>query len=131
MKITRRRYSNWGILDDLLGEGFENIFNNGAWVVTSQLGSPISHKVSQEGLEVTFQVPGYDSSELELTADGGALYVRDVVHDSDAKHCLSLSFGLPEGVDYDSITSKCEKGILTVNAKFERLKSDKQTIKID
>ena len=125
---TRRR----SLLDDLLGENWQDVFANTGYtrIITSQLGSPISHEVSAVGLEVTFQVPGYDSSELELTVEGGALYVTDVVHDSDAKHCLSLSFGLPEAVDYDTITSKCEKGILTVNAKFERLKSDKQTIKI-
>jgi HSP20 family molecular chaperone IbpA len=90
----------------------------------------VSYKTTEDGLVISFLVPGYSKNDLNLSLQENVLIVESN-KEKQSQEKLSMSFVLSENIDADSITSKCENGILTVVAKFVKPESKRRIIKIE
>lgn len=118
--------SSFDILEDLLGvpKYLESSYCN-------SLGSPISYEKTAEGVKIEVTVPGYGKDDLELKFDKNMLRLKSkaVEKEGSSKSTINYKILLPKNINENTIKSKCEKGLLTVNAEFNR-PQEGRTIKI-
>ena len=91
-------------------------------------GFPITPKVdvcqTQEGWEITAELPGVDQDDIDLRLDGDTLTISGEKRDErkDDKNRLversygsfTRSFQLPFSPDADKVTAECDRGVLTI-----------------
>lgn len=119
--LARRNNSSMNIFDDMFGNVFEpTIFNS----TSRWLGSSVSYAYTEDGVDITYQVPGYGKEDLELSLEKDVLRVTDKLD----KHKLNLAIRLSKNLDQDSIVSECKNGILTVNVKFVKPETPERRI---
>lgn len=138
------------IIEDFINDDFfsslrsGSAFTNTNWMSTNY--NPVNIKETETSYLIHLSVPGFSKENLEISLEGGKLTVTGT-HDSHEDFTsktfegytrkefnfsnFTRSFNLPETVNTDSISAKCENGILTLEiAKKENTISKSKTIKI-
>jgi HSP20 family protein len=69
---------------------------------------------SDGSVVVSVQVPGFDSSELDVTVGRRTLTVRGEHNEGDEVRRFLQRVTLPDGVDVDRAEAKVDRGVLTV-----------------
>lgn len=118
--LARRNNNAMNIFDDMFG----NVFGPTIFDTTRWSGSSVSYAYTDEGVDITYQVPGYGKEDLELSLEKDVLRVTDKLE----KHKLDLAIRLSKNLDQDSIASECKNGILTVNVKFVKPETPERRI---
>ncbi len=98
---------------------------------------------SDEGIEITAELPGIDEKDVEVSLDNGVLQIKGEkkfeketkkrdYHLSERRYgSFSRAMRLPDSVDQDNIRAGFEKGVLTVMLpKRAEAKAKKKTIRI-
>jgi len=69
---------------------------------------------TDDGVVVAVQVPGFETSELDVTAGRRTLTVRGERHEGGEVRRFLRRVTLPDGVDVDRGEAKVDRGVLTV-----------------
>jgi HSP20 family protein len=77
---------------------------------------------------VRIDVPGFDSSDLELSVRSGALVIRGARSDDGQEQTMVQTVSLPPDVDVEQADARIERGVLTV--RFPRTQSSEPTRRI-
>jgi HSP20 family molecular chaperone IbpA len=88
----------------------------------NSLGSPISYEKTAEGVKIEIVVPGYGKDDLELKFNNNILRLKNKVEEKEGstKSTINYKIRLPKNINESTIKSKCEKGLLTVDAEFNK-----------
>src|SRR5579863_4371151 len=98
---TRDRAVPWTPLRDLLGfDPFQ--------VIRSSYGFDYDVSRTENGYEVEVPVPGYNSSEIDLSFKEGILTVAG----KNDRHSFTRSFTIPDDVDPEAIGARVKDGML-------------------
>jgi HSP20 family protein len=96
----------WTPLRDLLGfDPFQNI--------RASYGFDYEVSRTENGYEVEVPVPGYNSSQIDVTFKDGILSVAGKTD----RRSFSRSFTVPEDIDADSIGARVNDGMLVLSLK--------------
>ena len=84
---------------------------------------------THDGTEIKIIAPGVEREDLEMFSESNKVTVKvKKGADSDFLNWTKISFLVPEKYDIDSLSSKLERGILTINlekkekTKFHKIK---------
>lgn len=84
---------------------------------------------TQDGTEIKILAPGINREDLEMLSESRRVTVRVKEEaDSDFTNWAKISFYVPEKYDIDSLSSKLERGVLSINlekkekTKFHKIK---------
>jgi HSP20 family protein len=96
----------WTPLGNLLGfDPFQNI--------RASYGFDYEVSRTENGYAVEVPVPGYNSSQIDVTFKDGVLNVNGKTD----RRSFSRSFTVPEDIDADSIGARVQDGMLVLNLK--------------
>jgi HSP20 family molecular chaperone IbpA len=99
-------------MDELLGTQ--------EYLKTSCYNNPISYTKKDKGVTIEVSVPGYGKEDLELVLNKNVLCLTNKVKDSKTDPTISYKILLPKNIDEKSIKTKCEKGLLTIDAEYNK-----------
>ena len=100
---TGNRAVPWTPLRDLLGfDPFQNI--------RATYGFDYDVSRTESGYEVEVPVPGYSSSEIDVTFRDGVLNVAG----KSERRSFTRSFTIPDDVDADAIEARVQDGMLVL-----------------
>jgi HSP20 family protein len=99
----RERALAWQLRDVLGIDPFHNL--------RSSFGFDYDVRRTEHGYEVEVPIPGYNSSQLEISVKDDVLTVLG----KNEKRSFSRSFAVPEDVDQDAIDATVRDGILTLD----------------
>ncbi len=140
MKLAHKTQNNW--LPSLIDEMFNNDFNGGSTVRTSQPAVNISESEDKFALEMS--IPGFKKEDVSIEVDKDILTIYSEVEEKSeerteqftrkefSKTSFKRSFNLPETVDQDQIDAQYQDGILniTLPKKEEALPQPKRMISL-
>jgi HSP20 family protein len=69
---------------------------------------------TDDGVVVSVQVPGFESSELDVTVGRRTLTISGVHNEQGEQRRFLQRVTLPDGVDVDRAEARVERGVLTV-----------------
>jgi HSP20 family molecular chaperone IbpA len=116
--------SIFDLVDDLLSPS--------PYLETSCYNNPISYKRRDKGVTIEVLVPGYGKEDLELSFEKNTLCLTNKVEEGSKSTDRTISYKIlmPKDIDEKSIKTKCDKGLLSIDAEY--IKPQKgRTIKIN
>jgi HSP20 family protein len=106
----------------LFDDSFRNLRESGGGV--SVLNPKVDVCPTDDGWEITAELPGVDEKDIDLSLDGDMLTIsgekRDERKDDNNRFVersygsFTRSFQLPFAPDPDKITADCDRGVLTI-----------------
>lgn len=99
----RERALAWQLRDVLGIDPFHNL--------RTSIGFDYDVRRTENGFQVEVPVPGYNSSQIEISVKDDVLTVLG----KSEKRSFSRSFAVPEEVDVDTIDASVRDGILTLD----------------
>jgi HSP20 family protein len=104
--LSSDRALPWTPLRDLLGfDPFQNI--------RASYGFDYEVSRTENGYEVEVPVPGYNSSQIDVSFKDGILSVAGKTD----RRSFSRSFTVPEDIDADAISARVQDGMLSLSLK--------------
>jgi HSP20 family protein len=140
MKLAHRTANNW--LPSLIDEMFQNDFNGGSSMRTSQPAVNISESDDKFHLEMI--IPGFKKEDVAIEVDKDILTISSEVEEQNeekteqftrkefTKRSFKRSFNLPETVNQNDIDGSYEDGVLSITLpkKEEALPQPKRMISL-
>jgi HSP20 family protein len=148
-----RRYNNANeLFNELMGDFFDNPFNETEWKFTNNKKTPLRKEKISENLPSTNVVetkgdyqyelatPGFDKGEVKIKLENNVLTIKGEKIIGDKKsdrdylskefhfHRFSRSFDVPDNVVLDEIYARVENGITTLFLPKEKL-GKKESVK--
>ena len=138
------RYEPWSLLNQFSRE-LERQFNLAPRhendVATSDWSPAVDIKETEKAYTLTADIPGVDPKDIDVHMEDGILTVkgeRDLKREEEKEGYKRVErvhgsfyrrFSLPESVDADNITAKCNNGVLEVTIpKLEKASARKITV---
>ena len=103
VNVTREQAVPWTPLRDLLG--FDPFS-----AIRASYGFDYEVSRIENGYEVEVPVPGYNSSQIELSLKDNILNIAG----KSERHSFTRSFTIPEDVDPDAISARVQDGMLVL-----------------
>ena len=103
---------------------FDDIYGPSWNLKTKSHASSCRVNTTDNGLELSLDLPGVKSKDLSVQVTGRLLTVSGKVRGEDFKHTYRLS----KDYDTDTVDATLEDGVLTL--KFDRAKDDAKTVSI-
>ena len=104
--LARERAFPWTPMRDLLGfDPFQNI--------RASYGFEYEVSRTDSGYEVEVPVPGYSSSQIDVSFKDGVLSVAGKTD----RRSFTRSFTVPEDIDSDAIAARVQDGMLVLSLK--------------
>jgi HSP20 family protein len=139
--ITTLRREMERLFDDFDGQRWLQPFRGLNTDLLARAGVPPIDLVERpDGIEITVELPGLDTKDVDVTIGGGGLTItgekrQEKTEDKDGYHLRERRYGtfsrfvrLPEGVIEDEVDATFKNGVLTIKA--PRHQAAKKTIAV-
>lgn len=124
-------YSDLNKLFDSLFEGNQPSYYKTYRVLDSVKDSDNEISIEKDGAYISFEVPGFNKSNLTIELQGDSLIVKGERQVKENTKSTIKKFKVGFDVDPSTIEATCEDGILTVFIpNYKKQNENKKTIKI-